>query len=191
MLEKLLSKKRTTVVNKLISSHHRKGRILDIGCGEYPYFLINTRFHEKYGIDRLANDGVLNNQKKESIFIKKYDIEKNGLEFFGNEYFDVVTMLAVFEHLDTGSLPYIIKEIKRVLKFNGAFILTTPAAWSNGILKVLSRLKLINTMLFEEHKEFYDEKKISLALVEGGFSKENIKFGNFELFMNIWSMAIR
>lgn len=192
MLEKILSKIRSKVANNLIPPDHRKGRILDIGCGERLYFLINTKFHEKYGIDRLIDDkAVLCNQKEENIFIKRYDVEKNGLELFRDEYFDVVTMLAVFEHFDTVKLPYIIKEIKRVLKSNGIFILTTPAGWSNGILGVLSKLKLVNTVLFEEHKVLYDKKKILSVLIEGGFLKENIKLGNFELFMNIWSTAIK
>ncbi|MBU1146731.1 MAG: hypothetical protein KKD11_00055 [Candidatus Omnitrophica bacterium] len=58
MLEVFLSKKRADIVNKLIPSSHRKGRILDVGCGEYPYFLVNTEFNGKYGIDRLVNKEV-------------------------------------------------------------------------------------------------------------------------------------
>jgi len=192
MLEKFLSRKRSAVANKLIPHRYRNGRILDIGCGEYPYFLINTQFQEKYGMDRLVDGkGILSGQKKDNIFIKNCDIEEKSLELFDSEYFDVVTMLAVFEHIETERLPYIIKEIKRVLKFNGIFILTTPAAWADGILKILSGLKLVNPVMIEEHKALYDKKNILSVLMKNGFSKENIRFGNFELFINIWAAAIK
>ncbi|MDP2947815.1 MAG: hypothetical protein Q8N88_06895, partial [Nanoarchaeota archaeon] len=51
LLEKYLAKKRAHMANKLIPESLRRGRILDVGCGETPFFLLNTKFNEKYGID--------------------------------------------------------------------------------------------------------------------------------------------
>ena len=186
MLEKFLSKKRAEMINKLIPLSHRKGRILDIGCGNFSFFLINTNFREKYGIDKMITD----DKKEKNMFIKKYDIEKEGLKFFENNYFDTVTMLAVFEHLDPILLLGAIKEVKRVLKPEGVFILTTPAPWSNAILQILAKLKMINPDMIKEHKILYSIEDISAILSEAGFLKEYITFGNFELFMNNWSMAV-
>ncbi|MFC1621058.1 class I SAM-dependent methyltransferase [Candidatus Omnitrophota bacterium] len=187
MLERYLSKKRAEVVNRLIPSYHRKGRILDIGCGEHPYFLIDTIFNNKYGIDISAKECT----KDKSIIIKNSDIEKDGLLGFESEYFDVVTMLAVFEHLDPNKLSVIVREIKRVLKSKGIFILTTPAPWTSVILEALSAVRLVNPEMIKEHKGLYGAKKISDILTESGFSRENVKFGSFELFMNTWSLAIK
>lgn len=189
LFEKLLSRKRTELANKIIPLKYRDGRILDIGCGEQPYFLINTKFRERYGIDRIVNKEVFDRNKEGDIVIKECDIEKEGLKIFDDQYFDVVTMLAVFEHLEPALLPYIIKEIRRVLKPDGILILTTPAQWTDFILHVLSGLRLINSTLFKEHKDVYNAKKISSVLTRSGFSEDSIKLGNFELFMNIWALA--
>jgi hypothetical protein len=37
-IEGFLAKQRASMANRLISGSHRKGRILDIGCGEWPFF---------------------------------------------------------------------------------------------------------------------------------------------------------
>ena len=42
LLETLLSNQRMKITNKLIKNHHKNGAILDIGCGTYPIFLVNS-----------------------------------------------------------------------------------------------------------------------------------------------------
>ena len=142
MLENFLSRERARIANRLIPLQHRKGRILDIGCGEQDYFLSETEFNEKYGIDKMAKDKVLNNGDGEKIFIKKCDVEKDGLSCFDNEYFDVITMLAVLEHLESDRLPHIIKEVKRILKVSGVFILTIPSLQGDAVLHILSDCRM-------------------------------------------------
>jgi len=186
MLEKFLSKKRAQIADKLISPYHRNGRILDIGCGEFPYFLINTRFNEKYGIDRIGENAGFRDKDGQDICIKSYDIEKEGLKLFEDAYFDTVTMLAVMEHFEPRSMPYIIKEIKRVLKPEGVLIFTTPAPWTRMILELLSRLRLISRRMIQEHKALYNKKGICLMLKDCGFLEEKMRFGTFEFFMNTW-----
>ena len=58
-LEKFLAKKRLQMANKLIPTSFRQGKILDIGCGSYPYFLLNTPFRKKYGIDPHVSTGEI------------------------------------------------------------------------------------------------------------------------------------
>ena len=69
-LESFLSKKRANTVNGLIPISHRSGKILDIGCGKYPFFLLNTDFAEKYGIERIATQEI-NQLNKQKIYIKR------------------------------------------------------------------------------------------------------------------------
>ena len=88
LLEKYLSKKRIIMANKLIPNNKREGRILDIGCGNTPVFLMNTKFKEKYGLDKNFNKKI-----KRNIFFREYDIEKNNKLPFSDNYFDIVTML--------------------------------------------------------------------------------------------------
>jgi hypothetical protein len=53
LLEPTLARLRAGKANQLIPDQLRSGRILDIGCGAYPYFLTHTYFQEKYAIDNL------------------------------------------------------------------------------------------------------------------------------------------
>jgi hypothetical protein len=53
LLEPLLARLRTQRANQLIPKELRDGRILDIGCGSYPYFLAHTAFKAKFAVDQL------------------------------------------------------------------------------------------------------------------------------------------
>ncbi len=53
LLEPTLAKLRTRRANHLIPPGLRTGRILDIGCGSFPYFLSHTSFEEKFAVDQL------------------------------------------------------------------------------------------------------------------------------------------
>ncbi|MBI5681771.1 MAG: hypothetical protein HZC45_01145 [Deltaproteobacteria bacterium] len=55
LLGKLLAHQRSNLANRLIPPSTRNGRILDIGCGFYPLFLLSTEFSEKYGFDKVKN----------------------------------------------------------------------------------------------------------------------------------------
>ena len=102
-LENFLSKKRATTVNRLIPISHRSGKILDIGSGTYPLFLLNTDFAEKYGIERITSQEI-SQLHKQKIYIKNYDIEKETTIPYDDNYFDILTMLAVFEHITSNNL---------------------------------------------------------------------------------------
>src|SRR2546423_15607544 len=52
LLEGFLARQRVRRANSLIPESARAGRVLDIGCGTYPLFLLSTAFHERYGLDR-------------------------------------------------------------------------------------------------------------------------------------------
>ena len=54
LLEGFLSRQRGRMADRLIPPASRGGRLLDLGCGEHPRFLIATNFAEKYGLDRIA-----------------------------------------------------------------------------------------------------------------------------------------
>ncbi len=109
------------------------GRHLDIGCGD-GYFLRRSKCEQRYGLDRLLGDEVIN----------KLD--------FSDSYFDYVTMLAVIEHL---SQPEdIFKEVWRVLKTSGHFILTTPRKSAEFLIRMYA--KNIN----EEHESYFDYDRI-------------------------------
>ncbi len=190
VFEGLLSKKRAKTVNKLIPMSHRTGKILDVGCGSYPFFLLNIDFSEKYGIDRIVTQGI-KQLHKQKIFIKNYDIEKEVAIPYDDNFFDVLTMLAVFEHIATNKLIQVLNEIYRVLKPGGIYIITTPAPLADKLLTIMAKIKLINSDLFGEHQDVYTHKKVASLLHSVGFQKEKMCFGSFEIFMNLWIMATK
>ena len=183
LFENFLTKRRAKIANKLIPQNLRYGKILDIGCGVVPYFLITTKFKEKYGID----PSIKNFNSKENIILKKFDIEKNSKLSFKYDSFDVVTMLAVLEHIEPDKLVNIFKEIRRVLKPNGRFILTTPCSWTNKLLSFMAGLKLVSPKEIEEHKGSYNQISIIHYFDEAEFERKKMNFGYFEHFLNIWA----
>lgn len=179
LLEGLLAKKRTAKANSLLEKS-KKGRILDIGCGSYPYFLLNTDFKEKYGIDPSLNLPSIKN-----INLKRMDVTKQKLPFKDN-FFEVITMLAVFEHLEYDRLNFVLKEIKRVLQKDGLLIITTPAPWSDKLLHFMAVFGLISKEEIHEHKHHYNRDKIEKMLIQANFKKNDVKSGYFEVGLNMW-----
>jgi len=185
LLEKQLAKQRTRVANKLIPRDRRSGRLLDIGCGTYPYFLAHTDFKEKFGLDTAGGPAGCD----DSITLLSHDLHKETVLPFQDEYFDVVTMLAVFEHIEPERLPVLLAEIRRVLKPGGMYILTTPAGWTDKLLRILAKLRLVSAAEIEDHKAAYDHAKIASLLLNAQFKETKIARGHFELFMSLWMSA--
>lgn len=185
LLEVFLAKKRANTANKLIKGKLKKGRVLDIGCGSFPYFLVSTDFKEKHGIDGHIDRAGF---KLKDVTLKKMNVEKDKIPYKTN-YFDVVVMLAVFEHIHPEKLTSVLSEVKRVLKKNGTLILTTPAPWAVPVLWLFSRVGLISKLEIDDHKPLSSPKKIREFLKRGGFEKRKIRQGFFESGFNIWVTA--
>ena len=124
-------------------------RHLDIGCGD-GYFLKRSRCHERIGLDKLLGDTVE---------------EKIG---FPSDHFDYVTLLAVIEHLHHPRV--LIREIARILKPKGKFIITTPRRVADKIIKIYAR------DIDEEHVAYYDLKSIRQLTEDYFFVKGHHRF---------------
>jgi SAM-dependent methyltransferase len=187
LLEKFLARRRAHQANSLIPEPARSGRILDVGCGSYPTFLFNTRFAERYGVDRVTLTGV----RDGGLTLVEHDIADGSGLPFEDSFFEVVTMLAVFEHLETAALRRLLQEIHRVLRPGGLYVLTTPVRWTEGLLKLMSHLSLVSHEEVNEHKAQYSAPEVVTLLLDGGFERSNIRHGTFELGMNHWAVARR
>lgn len=188
-LEGFLARQRAKKADSLIPSLYRSGRLLDIGCGTYPLFLTGTEFSGKYGLDKVIQNDACKDLNISGITLINHDFEKDGSLPFGDCFLSVVTMLAVFEHLETEILVKISKEIRRVLVPGGLFILTTPASWTDSLLRVMARLGLVSPDEINEHKNAFTHKKIAVILKGADFERQKMRFGYFEAFMNIWAAA--
>jgi ubiquinone/menaquinone biosynthesis C-methylase UbiE len=188
-LEGYLARRRASQADRLIPSDLRSGRLLDIGCGSYPYFLSTTNFAEKWGVDQLFDAEVQLQLGHEHINLLPFDAQQNPRLPFPDNHFSAVTMLAVFEHIATDHLPELLSEVRRVLKLDGVYIATTPAYWTDGLLRFLAAVRLLSSVEIDEHKGAYRHAEIKRTLREAGFPSIGIRQGYFELFMNTWSVA--
>ena len=173
--------------NRLIPRDLREGRILDIGCGSFPYFLAHTAFKEKFAVDQLpmATETATGNQ----IEFFELNLNREPRLPFENDYFDAVSLLAVVEHLNPDSMAALFTECRRVLRPGGMVILTTPAAWSDGLLHVMAHLNLVSAEEIHEHAFAYTLPLIGWHFGQAGFEMKKLKFGYFEFMLNMWATA--
>jgi SAM-dependent methyltransferase len=190
LLEPFLARRRARQANQLIPEHLRTGRILDIGCGSFPYFLSHTSFREKYAIDQLP-PAPASLASGPEIGWHTLDLNVEPRLPFDDGHFSAVTLLAVVEHLDPGSLVKLLREVHRVLTVDGRVVITTPAPWSDGLLHAMARLRLVSAEEIEEHVYAYTQALLGWYFGKADFPMEKIRSGYFELGLNMWATAER
>ncbi|MCL5023294.1 MAG: class I SAM-dependent methyltransferase [Nitrospirae bacterium] len=192
LLEEFLARQRARIGERLIPAGHRSGRILDIGCGSYPLFLANTTFSGKYGLDKMVDEKMAPAfSRARGITLLPYDIALESPLPFGDDYFSVVTMFAVLEHVMPGRVVPLLEEVRRVLAPGGVFILTVPAGWTDKLLRAMAKLGLVSPIEIEDHKDTFSLRKVIDALRRANFREENVRAGRFEMSMNIWATAVK
>ena len=186
LLEPYLARLRARQANLLIPEALRLGAVLDIGCGTQPYFLSHTYFREKYAIDQAK-------PSPETSEIHWFTLNLNEAPSlpFEEMFFSAVTLLAVVEHINPESMVALFKEIYRVLKPGGMTVITTPAAWSNTLLRGMARLNLVSKEEIDEHVYAYTLPLLGWYLGKAGFEMGKVKFGYFEGMLNLWATAQR
>lgn len=186
LLEGLLARKRAAMALRLLEDIPKPGRILDIGCGSHPFFLLSCGFAERHGIDQVAEDGEA---VIDGVRVVQHDVVEDPRLPFDDDHFDAATMLAVFEHIEPDALVPLLGEIRRVLKPVGRLVLTTPAGWTDPILRTLALLRLVSPEEIDEHKDAYDHATIRRFLEAAGYEPDRLATGTFELGMNLWATA--
>lgn len=186
LLEPTLARLRARRANRLIPAELRGGRILDVGCGSYPYFLSHTSFKEKLAVERQQPPTT-----PQGIRWFELDLNTTPELPFPDGHLDVVTMLAVVEHLDPTSLELLFADIRRALRPGGRLVVTTPASWSDGLLKLMARLRLVSAEEIDEHVFAYTQPLLGWYFGRAGFARDRVRFGYFEGGLNLWATADR
>lgn len=186
LLEPWLAKMRAQRANNLIPPELREGRILDVGCGSYPYFLSHTVFQQKFAVDQLPPS-----EHGQHLNIQWYTLDLNSAPKlpFEDNFFSAVTLLAVVEHLNPTSMAALFTETYRVLQPGGVVIMTTPAAWSDGLLKLMARIGLVSAEEIREHVFAYTLPLLGWYFGRAGFEMTKVDFGYFEFMLNMWAVA--
>lgn len=180
LLEPILRKMRINRILPIVK-HYSQCNLLDVGCGWEARLLLNIEDHiaKGVGIDFKAPDIC-----RDKISTISAEISKT-LPFESNS-FNVVTLLAVLEHL---SYPEdILGEINRVLKPGGVLVGTVPSKIAQPVLEFLSyRLGIINPKEISDHKCYYDKDSVTAILQRSGFISIGHKY--FQLGMNNFFVA--
>jgi SAM-dependent methyltransferase len=182
----MLARLRARLANKLIPDELRQGRILDVGCGSKAYFLAHTSFQEKFAVDQLSPSATIG-----SIAWHTLDLNCEPRLPFADGFFDAISMLAVIEHLDPGNLVALFRETHRTLREGGMLLITTPAAWSDGLLHGMARVNLVSAEEINEHKYAYTLPLLGWYFGMASFDMNQVKFGYFECGLNMWATATR
>lgn len=125
--------------------------LLDIGCGWEAKLLRSAEPHIRKGIGVDFKAPSLKSNKLET-FSLKLDKELP----FADESFDIVTLMAVLEHLDQPEC--MVNEIDRVLRPGGVLLLTVPSWYAKPVLEFLSfRLGIVNKDEILDHKRYYNK----------------------------------
>jgi len=184
LLEPYLARRRARQANQLIPEQLRGGRILDIGCGSFPFFLAHTSFREKVAIDQLPPATA-----RPDIAWHTLDLNSAPRLPLPDGHFTAVTLLAVVEHLDPTSLVQLLQEVRRVLAPGGRVVITTPAPWSDGLLHWMARRGLVSAEEIEEHVYAYTQALLGWYFGKADFPMQKIRSGYFELGLNMWATA--
>ncbi len=186
LLEPWLGRRRANQANRLIPDRLRQGRVLDIGCGSFPYFLSHSFFQEKFAIDQIVPASP-----HAGIHWHVLDLNAEPYLPFEDGFFSAVTMLAVLEHLDPDNLVSLFREIHRTLQPGGLAIITTPAAWADGLLHWMAQVGLVSKEEINEHVYAYTLPLLGWYFGAAGFAMDRIRFGYFEWMLNMWAIAER
>ena len=152
-------------------------KLLDVGCG-FNYKFLSTV--EPYIAHGTGVDFKVPEVKTEKI--RTIPVTLNDTLPFEDNFFDIVTMLAVLEHLDK---PHeICSEISRVLKPGGRLVLTVPGKRAKPVLEFLAyQLGIVNKAEIEDHKKYYDLPELQ-DLVKAVGTFKIVKHVHFQLGMN-------
>lgn len=155
--------------------------LLDVGCGWEARLLRDVESNIKKGVGIDFKAPSINSDKIQTV-----QVHLNETLPCEDNSFDVVTMLAVLEHLEKPL--NMLREVYRVLKKGGIFCGTVPSIWSKPVLEFLSyKLNIVNPDEIRDHKDYYTREKLAKYLSHVGFVNFEHKY--FQCFMNNYFIA--
>jgi 2-polyprenyl-3-methyl-5-hydroxy-6-metoxy-1,4-benzoquinol methylase len=180
VLEPLLRWMRIRRVLPIIRSHSNC-YLLDVGCG-WDAALLRS-------VEPFITKGVGIDFKAPRILSEKITTQQmmlGGALPVESESFDIVTLLAVLEHLEQPR--QIVIEIHRVLKPGGRTVITVPSKASKFVLEFLAyRLRVVSEAEIRDHKQYYDRRDLVDLFSSTGFHIERHEY--FQLGMNNFFVA--
>jgi ubiquinone/menaquinone biosynthesis C-methylase UbiE len=160
------------------------GKVLvDLGCDEEMTLIkrLQPTMKKVIGLD-IVTPPV----KRGNLEILKTDLTKKFP--LKDKTVDVVTMLAVLEHLPTPEK--IVTEAYRILKPGGVFLVTVPSQRAEFVLeKILAPVGLVRQDMIDQHENYFTHDRLRLISQQAGFSEVTVE--SWELGCNTFMKAVR
>lgn len=158
-------------------------RWADLGCHPgYALLKAHPGLAERaWGLDLTIADG-----KDGTVELMRRDITKPLP--FEDSSLDLVTALAVLEHIDTPR--QVLAEVRRCLAPGGRLVVTTPSHWGIVIHDKMLKLGLVKDVEPDEHRDF----GMNPALLAGWAREAGLEVehcGSFEMGINVLLVARR
>ena len=144
-LDRYLQNRRINLVKEFLTP---ADDVLDIGCADGAMFRrLQGRYRYGYGVDPTLDSEV------ETELYHLYpgvlpEALPPGLQA------DLITILAVLEHLPPQEQTSLAKNCEAILKPGGRVVITVPSPRVDDLLHVLGRLRVIDGMSMHEHYGF-------------------------------------
>ena len=168
----------TSLQKKVInlSDMHNNDHILDVGCGTGTFVVLAATLYPHIHVTGVDPDDSILRIARQKLKSKEYNAQfiKVSAEKlpFKNASFDKVFSTLVFHHLPLAIKQQALKEIHRVLKKNGTFLLTDIGKPKNLLWKMLLEIEA----LFESREYLQDNLagKIPHLVENAGFTIKEI-----------------
>ncbi|MBI2924791.1 MAG: methyltransferase domain-containing protein [Verrucomicrobia bacterium] len=152
-LDRLLQRWRIAKAGPFIPSG---ARVLDVGCSDGALFRrLSSLIGSGVGIDpELRKPLIVGNAR---LYPGRFPDDMPEAEPF-----DVITMLAVLEHVPRAERSVVASACARLLKSGGRVIITVPSPLVDALLRVLRALRLVEGMSLEQHYGFEPREVVPL-----------------------------
>lgn len=170
-LDRLLQRWRHSKVKGLVRGG---ARVLDVGCGDAALFDVLPEDVTYLGIDPELEVAPRSARMRLVRGSFPDDVPRG-------EAFDVVTVLAAFEHVPDDAQQVFIRACHGLLVEGGALVLTIPHPRVDDILRVLGALRLVDWGEFHQHHG-YDVSRTASLFERHGFAL--VRHSHFQLGLN-------
>ncbi len=155
----------------------QKSTLLDIGCNRGEFFtFLGKKQISGTGIDPQSENPVSGLPANVTIIQSVFPTEK-----LAGQKFDVITVLAVFEHIPKCDQENFAQACHEILVHKGQVIVTVPSPLVDIILAILQFFRIIDAMSLEQHYGFDPRETVPL-FTQAGFKL--IRHRKFELGLN-------